>query len=268
MATDKTMEKLSGVDVWKKRKGLLISPELCMGCRGCQTACKSWNKLPADKTHNAGSYENPADLTHSLYNRIRFVEIPKEGMEWLFVSQRCMHCADAGCMTVCPAPGALYRTKEGAVGFNAEKCIGCRMCLAGCPFNIPRYDANNRVSKCNLCEDRIANGLTPACAKTCPTGAIKYGTRDDLIAGAKKAGYERVYGEADLAGLGVVYAFKKNPEHYGYNAAPGIPVSVVFWREVLKPLTIIGLGAAIAATGLHYISVGPKEDGEEGGDRS
>ncbi len=86
---------------------------------------------PGDKTVNRGSFENPADLTPDLYNKIRFVEVPSENnpVRWLFVSQRCMHCDDAGCMKICPAPGALYKTKEGAVAFNKDKCIGCKLCV-------------------------------------------------------------------------------------------------------------------------------------------
>jgi formate dehydrogenase iron-sulfur subunit len=248
------------------RKALLISPELCIGCRACQTACKSWNQLPATKTVNKGTFENPPDLTPNLYNRIRYVEVPSETnmVRWLFVSQRCMHCEDAGCMRICPAPGALFRTKEGAVAFNKDKCIGCKLCVAGCPFDVPRYDENNKVSKCHLCSDRIAEGLSPACAKTCPTGAIAYGDRDELMAKAKKAGYEKLYGEADLGGLGVLYAFKDAPKLYGMIERPEIPETVLFWHKVLKPLSYIGLAGAVAAAALHYIAIGPKRD--EGGE--
>jgi len=248
------------------RKALLISPELCIGCRACQTACKSWNQLPATKTVNKGTFENPPDLTPNLYNRIRYVEVPSEAnmVRWLFVSQRCMHCEDAGCMRICPAPGALFRTKEGAVAFNKDKCIGCKLCVAGCPFDVPRYDENNKVSKCHLCSDRIAEGLSPACAKTCPTGAIAYGDRDELMAKAKKAGYEKLYGEADLGGLGVLYAFKDAPKLYGMIERPEIPETVLFWHKVLKPLSYIGLAGAVAAAALHYIAIGPKRD--EGGE--
>src|SRR3989337_3352471 len=94
---------------------------------------------------------------------MRYVEIPSASnpVRWLFVSQRCMHCDDAGCMKICPAPGALFKTKEGAVAFNKDKCIGCKLCVSGCPFTIPRYDEKDKVSKCHLCSDRIAEGLAP-----------------------------------------------------------------------------------------------------------
>jgi formate dehydrogenase iron-sulfur subunit len=247
------------------RKALLISPEVCIGCRGCQTACKSWNQLPGTNTKNTGTYQNPPDLNPDAYNIIRFSEVPSDAnpMRWLFVSRRCMHCGDAGCMKICPAPGALYRTKEGAVAFDRDKCIGCKLCVAGCPFDVPRYDSQGKVSKCHFCFDRIAEGMTPSCAKTCPTGAIKYGDRDELLASAKKAGYGKVYGESDLTGLGALFAFREPPKIYGMTENPAIPESVIFWHNVLKPLAVIGLGGAVAGALLHYALIGPHKDEEE-----
>ena len=84
-----------------------------------------------------------------------------------------MHCEDAGCMNICPAPGALYRTEEGAVAYDRDKCIACKLCVNACPFDVPRYDAEGKVTKCHLCFDRIGAGMEPACVKTCPTGALK-----------------------------------------------------------------------------------------------
>jgi formate dehydrogenase iron-sulfur subunit len=267
MANEK--ERLSGVDVFKKRKGLLITPEACIGCRGCQTACKEWNKLPGIRTVNRGTYENPPDVSAHLYNRIRFVELSEaRALKWLFISQRCMHCGDAGCMSICPAPGALFKTPEGAVSFDKQKCIGCKLCQAACPFDIPRYDENDRVSKCHMCDDRIPHGLEPACSKVCPTDAIQYGDRAELVSGARAGGYKTLYGRTDLAGLGVMYAFKESPEYYGFDSTPGLPWTAALWRSVLKPLALIGLGASVAAAAGHYIAIGPKEEGEtkEGGE--
>jgi formate dehydrogenase iron-sulfur subunit len=248
------------------RKAILVTPEICIGCRGCQTACKSWNQLPGIRTKNFGSNQNPPDLESSAYNIIRYSEIPSETtpVRWLFVSRRCMHCGDAGCMKICPAPGALYRTKEGAVAFDKEKCIGCKLCVAGCPFDVPRYDEKDKISKCHLCFDRIANGLQPACTKTCPTGALKYGDRDGLISSAQKAGYEKLYGQTDLEGLGALFAFKDAPKVYGMDEKPAVPESVVFWHKVLKPLSYIGMGGVVAVSLLHYVAFGPrKHEGEK-----
>ena len=247
------------------RKTILVSPELCIGCRGCQTACKEWNRLEGEKTVNRGSTENPPDLSTNTFNKIRYVELPseKQSVRWLFVSQRCMHCGDAGCMKICPAPGALFKTPEGAVAYDKDKCIGCRLCVTSCPFNVPRYDANNKISKCHLCADRISQGLTPACTKTCPTGALSYGDRDELIGLAKKAGYAKVYGEKDLEGLGAVYAFTDAPKIYGMSESPAIPEAVVFWDNILKPLSYLGLAGVVAAAAFHYVAFGPKKYEEE-----
>jgi formate dehydrogenase iron-sulfur subunit len=249
----------------KDRKAILVTPEVCIGCRGCQTACKNWNQLPGQRTKNTGTMQNPPDLMPSSYNIIRYSEVPSEAnpVRWLFVSRRCMHCDDAGCMKICPAPGALYRTKEGAVAFNRDKCIGCKLCVAGCPFDVPRYDSDNKVAKCHLCYDRIAEGLQPACTKTCPTGALRFGDRDKLIEAAKKSGYAKIYGEADLGGLGSLFAFRDAPKVYGMNESPAIPESVIFWHNVLKPLAVIGLGGAVAGALIHYAAIGPHKDDEE-----
>ncbi|KAB2889709.1 MAG: 4Fe-4S dicluster domain-containing protein [Desulfobulbaceae bacterium] len=247
------------------RKSILVTPELCIGCRACQVACKSWNQLPAIKTKNNGTYQNPPDLAAAAFNIIRYSEVPSQEnpVRWLFVSQRCMHCDDAGCMNICPTPGAIYRTAEGAVATDASKCIGCKLCVQACPFNVPRYGEDGKMSKCHLCFDRIANGMSPACTKTCPTGALQFGDRAELIAAAKKDGYGTIYGEQDLGGLGSVYAFKDEPKLYGMKENPQIPASVVFWHTYLKPLSAIGLGGVVAAAAIHYLAIGPHKDDKE-----
>jgi formate dehydrogenase iron-sulfur subunit len=248
------------------RKGFLVDTGRCIGCRSCQVACKQWNKLDADKTVNKGTFENPRDLTPALYNRIRFIETENSGaVTWQFISERCMHCGEAGCMKVCPSPGALYRTKDGIVSYNKEKCISCKYCVSACPFNIPRYGSDDKVSKCNLCLDRVAGGMVPSCAKACPTEALKFGNRNDLIAKAKSA-KKALYGLDSLNGLGVVYALEGPPEKVGLPANPSIPMSIFLWKDVIKPLGILGFWGSIGAMLLHYVTIGPKriEDDSNG----
>jgi formate dehydrogenase iron-sulfur subunit len=249
----------------KSRKAILVTPELCIGCRACQVACKSWNQLPAIQTRNNGTYQNPPDLASAAYNMIQYSEVPSDQnpVRWLFLSRRCMHCEDAGCMTICPSPGALYRTESGAVAFDRDKCIGCKLCVNACPFDVPRYDAEDKVTKCHLCFDRIDAGMEPACTKTCPTGALKFGNRDELVSAAKQDGFATIYGEKDLGGLGSVYAFKEEPKLYGMKENPEVPSSVVFWHTYLKPLSLIGLGGVVGAAAIHYLAIGPHKDQEE-----
>lgn len=267
MAT-KSDKVMSAVDVGRKRRGLLITPDLCIGCRGCQAACKQWNRLAGEKTVNTGSYENPPDLTPNLYNQIHFIEKNMDvGVQWLFVRRSCKHCGKAGCMDICPAPGALFRTAQGAVGFSKSKCIGCKLCLAACPFDVPRFDSDGKISKCHLCSNRIANGLEPACAKTCTTGAIKFGDRGGLVASAEAAGY-KVYGKTELNGLGVTFALKQDRTAYEL-PVPAYSAGITLWDSIIRPLTVIGFGVAVAGAVVHYTTVGPNEiepEDKEGGE--
>jgi len=241
------------------RKAFLIDTTRCTACRSCQVACKQWNKLPAEGTVNRGSYENPPQLTPHLYNQVRFIESEKDGdLRWLFVNKRCMHCGDAGCIKVCPSAGALYRTEDGLVAFNQEKCIGCNYCVNGCPFDVPRYTGEKKVTKCHACLDRVSNGLVPACVKACPTGTLQFGDRDKLIAAAKARG-KKIYGENDLKGLGVLYVLDDTPGTYELPEKPAIPASIFLWKDVIKPFGILGFWGAIGMAVLHYVTIGPKQ---------
>lgn len=247
------------------RVGFLVDTSRCIGCRSCQVACKAWNHMDADKTVEKGSYENPTDLTPNLYNRIRFLESADDrgNVKWLFMNERCVHCGDAGCMKVCPAPGALHRTKEGIIAFDKEKCISCKYCVSACPFNIPRYGADDKVTKCHLCFDRVGAGKVPACAQACPTQTLQFGGRDALIAKAKGAG-KKLYGENALEGLGVVYALEDKPEAYGLPADPSIPMSIFLWKDVVRPLGILGFWGSVAAVVVHYVTYGNRQLEEDG----
>ncbi len=240
------------------RKAFLIDTTRCTACRSCQVACKQWNKLPAEAAVNRGSYENPPSLSPHIYNKIEFVEKEQGGeFKWLFLNMRCMHCGDAGCIKVCPSAGALYRTEDGLVGFDKDKCIACNYCVNGCPFDVPRYDADKQVTKCHACLDRVTNGLQPACVKSCPTGTLQFGDRDTLIAKARASG-KTLYGENDLGGLGVLYLLDEAPESYSLPQKPMIPASIFLWKDVIKPLGIFGFWGAVGAAMLHYVTVGPK----------
>ncbi|WP_022855767.1 4Fe-4S dicluster domain-containing protein [Thermodesulfobacterium thermophilum] len=237
------------------RKALLITPDLCIGCRGCQVACKSWNDLPAEKTKNNGTHENPPDLTGYTYNRIRFIEkVNEKGeVQWLFVSHRCLHCGEPACVEICPVKALKKDAETGIVYYDKNQCIGCQACQAACPFNIPRYDKNGKISKCHFCIDRVKAGLSPACVKTCPTGAIKYGNREEIIKEAKAEGYSVLYGETELGGLGVVYALKASPKEYNLAENPKKPENLIAMGQMLR--TLIEKGVALSPSVLKDIGL-------------
>jgi formate dehydrogenase iron-sulfur subunit len=125
-----------------------------------------------------------------------------------------MHCNEPACASVCPV-GALYKTASGAVNYDADKCIGCRYCMMACPWSVPSYQWQSAVpfvSKCTLCTDRQQAGKAPACASTCPTGALKFGRREELLTEARERiaqhpnkYVDHIYGEKEAGGTGVLY---------------------------------------------------------------
>jgi formate dehydrogenase beta subunit len=256
----------------------LIDTTKCTACRGCQVACKQWNELPASKTNNWGSYQNPRDLQWNTWTLIRFQEYTDQdgNFKWLFRKDGCMHCTDAACVKSCPS-GALFHTEYGTVGQNREVCIGCKACTAVCPFDIPRFNkAEEKSYKCDLCYDRLKNGQPPACVKSCITGALTIGPKETMI---KKA-YDRVekldnkaivYGDKFVGGTHVMYILSEPAAIYDkLPASPSVPFSVVLWKNLIKPLTLIGMGGVAGAAFLHYLIKGPHEvhekEKKEGGE--
>jgi formate dehydrogenase iron-sulfur subunit len=253
----------------------LIDISKCIGCKACQVACMQWNDLRDEVGVQHGIYDNPVDLTDQSWTVMRFAEYksPEGKLEWLIRKDGCMHCEDPGCLKACPSPGAIVKYANGIVDFNSSNCIGCGYCIAGCPFNIPRISQkDNKAYKCTLCSDRVAVGLEPACVKTCPTGAIQFGAKVDMVTrGAKRVGdlKERGYQQAalyDPAGVGgthVMYVLQHGdkPDLYsGLPTDPKISPWVSLWKGVTKPLLSIGLGLAVLGAFFHYVTRGPKDE--------
>ena len=189
----------SQVRDYKAEVAKLIDVSTCIGCKACQVACSEWNDIRDEVGHCVGVYDNPADLSAKSWTVMRFSETEQNGkLEWLIRKDGCMHCEDPGCLKACPSAGAIIQYANGIVDFQSENCIGCGYCIAGCPFNIPRLNKeDNRVYKCTLCVDRVSVGQEPACVKTCPTGAIHFGTKKEMlelaeqrVAKLKARGYE------------------------------------------------------------------------------
>jgi len=257
----------------------LIDESKCIGCKACQVACMNWNDLRDEVGDNVGVYDNPSDLTPASWTVMRFYEVePKEGnLEWLIRKDGCMHCEDPGCLKACPAPGAIVKYTNGIVDFISENCIGCGYCIKGCPFDVPRISqVDNKAYKCTLCSDRVAVGLEPACVKTCPTGAIGFGTKEEMVSyGEKRVGElkERgfqnagLYNPSGVGGTHVMYVLKHadQPELEGLPKDPTIDPMVSFWKGIAKPLAVAGMIGAVVAGFFHYMKVGPIEEKAEAG---
>jgi formate dehydrogenase iron-sulfur subunit len=253
----------------------LIDISKCIGCKACQVACMQWNDLRDEVGTTTGIYDNPVDLTDQSWTVMRFAEFknPDGKLEWLIRKDGCMHCEDPGCLKACPSPGAIVKYGNGIVDFNSSNCIGCGYCVAGCPFNIPRISKkDNKAYKCTLCSDRVAVGLEPACVKTCPTGAIQFGAKTDMVkrgekrvGDLKERGYQQagLYNPAGVGGTHVMYVLQHADKPNLYNDLPLDPkISpwVSLWKGVTKPLLSIGIGLAVLGAFFHYVTRGPKEE--------
>ena len=253
----------------------LIDISKCIGCKACQVACMQWNDLRDEVGTTTGIYDNPVDLTDQSWTVMRFAEYksPEGKLEWLIRKDGCMHCEDPGCLKACPSPGAIVKYGNGIVDFNSANCIGCGYCVAGCPFNIPRISQkDNKAYKCTLCSDRVAVGLEPACVKTCPTGAIQFGAKTDMVkrgekrvGDLKERGYQQagLYNPAGVGGTHVMYVLQHADKPNLYNDLPLDPkISpwVSLWKGVTNPLLSIGIGLAVLGAFFHYVTRGPKEE--------
>lgn len=242
------------------RLAMLYDASRCVGCRACQMSCKRWNELPPESTDPQGLYENPRDLSARTWTLIRLIEGEQaDGFQGSFLNEGCFHCAQAACADVCPT-GALEYHPLGLVSFERELCNGCGYCTQACPFDIPRLDKSGftwqwKASKCTFCQDRTTVGLQPACVESCPTGALSWGVRDEMIAKGRERvqvlqtglGYTNanLYGETELGGLGRLYVLAESPSFYGLPEEPRYPISITLWQKIVQPVGGIAITAAV-----------------------
>ncbi|MDR1183487.1 MAG: 4Fe-4S dicluster domain-containing protein [Coriobacteriales bacterium] len=188
------------------RLGMVIDTKRCIGCSTCAIACKSANNIPDtvwwNKANTIGG-EVP-DSPSGVYPNLK--------MEFLTLA--CQHCENPACVRVCPVGATYKREEEGVVIQDYDKCIGCRMCVAACPYTgvrsfnweEPKYsievmvgDADapahqkHVVEKCTFCAHRLARGGQPACVAACPGRARTFGDLSDPLSAVSKKLQSREY---------------------------------------------------------------------------
>jgi len=205
-----------------------------------------------------------ATTSSQTWNYIRFVGSGTgDSFKWSFATVRCMHCLNPQCVEVCPAK-AITKYDDGPVVIDQEKCVGCRYCVSACPFNVPRIDPDDgKAYKCNMCMDRIKEGLKPSCVKACPTEALQFGDRDTMLAVArarKDAIGSYIYGDYENGGTSVFIVSKVSPTDLGYSTVPAERPLLQTSRGWLKTLTLVGLvGMVGLAAVMAVASRGKKE---------
>ena len=234
-----------------KDAAVLFDVTKCVGCGSCTVACRLWNNLPYEK--NAHGYD--VELDDKNWTVVEYRDVKQNNENKLrFVKRQCMHCLEPSCVSVCFAK-AITVSKEGAVVYNEKKCVGCRYCMIACPFDIPKYEWDKvfpSIMKCRLCAEKIAENESPACCSVCPSGALSFGSREELLnkawttIAADLNYIHEIYGENDAGGTrwlyisDVPFADLGLPQHV---PAGSIPSDLHKYTR-LKPGVFAGVAAA------------------------
>ncbi len=231
---------------------VLIDVTRCVGCNNCQRACNVENGL----TPSTAQLGTLSAQTFTFVDRKT-----KSSGEDRFVKRACMHCLEPACVSACTV-GALKRNGDGIVKVDEARCIGCRYCQYACPFGVPQFEwegALGVVRKCDSCMERLAEGKIPACAEACPSGALKYGQRGELLQVARSridAGTAQyvnyVYGEHEVGGTARLYLSDVPFEELGLPVLSEQPAPH-YAEEVMTRTPVIAVSVAAVCTGLYSI---------------
>ena len=229
-------------------KTFFIDTTRCTACRGCQMACKNWNRNGTSMTKNTGSHQNPPDLDGNTFKLVRFSETAVDGkVAWYFFADQCRHCLEPPCKFTIDGyveGGAIQDEATGAVVYTEKtKKVPFEEVRASCPYNIPRQAKDGRIVKCTMCIDRVSNGLVPACVKVCPTGTMNFGERDAMLnlANERLAKLKGKYPKAQLLDadqIRVVFLVVDDPAKYHKFAVASADIGVsrkLALRRMLKP---------------------------------
>lgn len=254
------VEAAEGLSI-ENELALLYDTSKCIGCRACQNACREWNNTTPERDAG-GLYDLPGELSADTWTLIK---LAKPESDWPFINYQCMHCTDAACINVCPT-GAVFHDDHGFVAIDQEICNGCGYCTQFCPYGVPHLGGEDLITgeataaKCTFCQDRIREGIGgPFCAEQCPTEALIWGNRADLLEQArvrvddlKGQGFDgaRLYGEHEAGGLHRLSILLDAPSVYNLPVDPRAPIAFSdVWQRVIQPLG----GIAVGATGLGLI---------------
>ena len=240
--------------------GVLVDTTRCIGCRACERSCAEENGLPVPDIENDGALDRERDTTPSSWTLVNRYET--SGGE-VFVKRQCMHCWQPACVAAC-LTRAMHKTDTGPVVWRSSQCMGCRFCMVSCPFDVPKFEYhewNPKIQKCTLCSQRLERGGRPACVESCPTDALVFGKKRDLMEIARSRIYNqpdryvhKVYGEHEVGGTGWLYLAAVPFEELGFRTDLGTTPYPEYTRDFLYgvPLVLFGLPALLY--GLHELS--------------
>jgi len=245
-----------------RQLGVLIDTTRCVGCRRCERACHEINtdlpRRPPELFKDGSVFVARRRMDAGAYTVVNRYVNPRDADRPVYAKFQCLHCLYPACVSACLV-GALTRQDNGAVVYDAEKCIGCRYCMAACPFQVPAYEYGNaltpQIRKCTFCFDqRLRTGKIPACVEACPAEVMTFGQRSDLIRVARERlrqhpgrYVQHIYGEHEAGGTAWLYlaglAFSEiDLPRLGYHPLPGYtePIQHALFRWFVPPLALAG----------------------------
>ena len=244
----------------KEFVGVLVDTTRCIGCRSCEVACSVAhdNFVPDVKNDNAlEKIHDTSDKQWTIVNRFK----TEKGD--VFVKRQCMHCWQPACAAACLV-NAMYKTKEGPVTWNGDKCMGCRFCMVSCPFDIPKAEYNSwnpRIMKCNMCYERLQEGKRPACVEACPTDTLMFGTKRQLMEIARHRVYShpdkyvhQIYGENEVGGTGWLYLSAVPFNQIGFRTDLGTTPYPEYTKQFLVSVPLILFGVPALLLGLSELT--------------
>ncbi len=241
-------------------RGVLVDTTLCVGCRGCEAACTEANNLPEPaQAGEEAVFEQRRSTGPTAFTVVNRASEPGPQGDPRYAKSQCLHCLDPACASACPVR-ALEKTPEGPVVYHRNRCMGCRYCMVACPFGVPKYEYDKAlpyVRKCTFCAGRQAEGKPPACTEVCPSGALLFGDREQLLETARTRVYQnpsrylhRIYGEREAGGTSWLYLSDLPFESLGLpagvanssypeltkGALSAVPMVMTLWPPLLMSL--------------------------------
>jgi len=243
-----------------------IDVSRCTACRGCQIACKEWHGLSVVKTKQRGTHQNPPDLNPFNYKIVRFnehcLENDREHIIWNFFPDQCRHCVEPPCKYIADGyiDGAILQDEKTGAILYTEKTTQLSQenfeeIRESCPYDIPRRNnGTGAIVKCDMCNDRVSSGLLPMCVKTCPTGTMNFGAREEMLklAHARLDLVKKEFPKAQLvdeASVNVIYLITDEPKNYANSVVadarpiPGPLTRKEFFAKFTAPLRAATLKA-------------------------
>lgn len=249
--------------------GVLVDTTRCIGCRSCEVACSVANDNFVPDITNDRALERVRDTSDKQWTVVNRFNTEKGEV---FVKKQCLHCWQPACVAACLV-NAMFKTKEGPVTWNGDKCMGCRFCMVSCPFDIPKaeyHSWNPRIMKCSMCYERLQEGKKPACVEACPTDTLMFGPKRELMEIARHRVYShpdkyvhRIYGEHEAGGTGWLYLSAVPFEQIGFRTDLGTTPYPEYTKQFLVSVPLILFGVPALLLGLNELADRTKEAPED-----